>query len=157
VSLSIHAGSRSVRLAARIEATRSALFAAPAGPDDTAAAAARRIREKRNGLAVVCDAACAPLGIVSVIDINRVAAEHGERAPGPAVREVMNTAIVVCAPGDSVEQALDTMTEPEIRHLPVVEDRALRGIVSIRELLEARFEEARVGLGEMHRDVFGVG
>ena len=126
-------------------------------PEDTIITAAGRIAEKSKGLAVVCDANKAPLGIVSVIDINRAVAEYGERAPGMAVRGLMNTSIVVCAPTDTIAKALDKMMKRKIRHLPVVADNTLQGIVNIKDLLEARYNEARIDLEEMRRYIFAVG
>ena len=127
------------------------------GVTDTVKTASQRIAEKRRGLAVVCDDNNVPVGIVSVIDINRAVARYGDRAPGMAVREVMNTDIAVCAPTDTVEQALDKMVKRAIRHLPVVADANLCGCVNMRDLLEARFDEAQMGFEEMRRYVLGVG
>ena len=126
-------------------------------PEDTIMTAAGRIAENRKGLAVICDANRSPLGIVSVIDINRAVAKYGERAPEMAVRDLMNPSIAVCAPTDTIEKALDKMMKCEIRHLPVVADNTLQGIVNIKDLLEARFNEAQIDLEEMRRYVFAVG
>lgn len=127
------------------------------GPEDTVAETARRIAEKRRGLAVVCDADKALLGIISVIDINRALAQHAERAAAMRAREVMSTKIAVCAPGDTVEQALDNMTANHVRHLPVVDKGVLLGVINIGDLLHSRFEEARVTADDMRRYFFGAG
>jgi CBS domain-containing protein len=127
------------------------------GPDETVAAAARLIDDKRKGLAVVCAEDGALLGIISVIDINRAVARHGERGPAMAVHEVMNPDIVVCRPEDRVEKALEDMTKHGIRHLPVVETGVLLGVLNIRDLLEIRFEEAQMTVEDMQRYIHGVG
>ena len=127
------------------------------GPDQTVAAAARLIDDKKKGLAVVCAEDGALLGIISVIDINRAVARQGERAAAMAVHEVMNPDVVVCRPKDGVDHALEEMTKYGIRHLPVVENGVLRGIVNIRDLLEVRFEEARITVEDMQRYIHGVG
>lgn len=127
------------------------------GPGDSLAAAARRIADRKKGLAVVCNDQERPLGMISVIDINRAVADHEERAPGMAVRDLMTTDIIVCAPGDSVEEALERMTTHEVRHLPVVQDGTLKGIVNMRDLLRSRFKEAEMTAAEMQRYVFGAG
>jgi CBS domain-containing protein len=108
-------------------------------------------------LAVVCDENESPIGIISVIDINRAVVMYGDRAPGMTVRDVMSTDMVVCGRSDSVEHALDVMMKWGIRHLPVVAEGRLEGIVNIQDLLEARFDEAQLGLDEMRPYVFGVG
>ena len=127
------------------------------GPDDDVKTASSRIAQMRKGLAVVCDENESPIGIVSVIDVNHAVARHGDRAPGMAVRDVMHTDMVVCGPSDSVEQALDTMMKRGIRHLPVVAEGRLQGIVNAENLLEARFNEAQLGLDEMRQYVLGGG
>jgi CBS domain-containing protein len=126
-------------------------------PDMTLTAAARAIHDARRGLAIVCDAEQAILGVLSVIDVNRCLCHHGEKAAGMMVREVMNPDVVACGPEDTAEDALKKMTAHGIRHLPVVEDGALRGLVNLRDLLEIRFEHAEMTAEEMRRYVFGVG
>ena len=127
------------------------------GPEATVAAAARLIADKKKGLAVVCAEDGALLGIISVIDINRAVAQHGEGAAAMSVHEVMNPDVVVCRPEDGVDHALEDMTKHGIRHLPIVDNGVLRGVVNIRDLLEVRFEEARITVEDMHRYIHGVG
>ena len=125
------------------------------GPDDPLATVSRRIAEKGKGLAVVCGPNAAPLCCAdAVVCIAQLQAPGKRRM---AARDVMNTAICTCGLDDTVEQALDAMAARGIRHLPVVEDDAVRGIVNIKDLLEARFAEARIDLEEMRRYIFGVG
>ena len=126
-------------------------------PHDSVKTASSRIAEAGKGLAVVCDEAGKPVGIISVIDINRAVAKFGERAPAMLVLEVMNRDICTCNLGDSVERALELMMERRIRHLPVIAEGQLQGIVNVQDLLQSRFHEAQVGFDEMRRYVFGVG
>lgn len=130
---------------------------AAVSPEETVATAARRIADKGKGLAVICDQGKVLLGIISVIDINRAVALHREYAPALLARELMNTVIVVCKPDDTVEEALDKMACHGVRHLPVVENGALLGVVNIRHLLESRFERAQLTAAEMHRYIYGLG
>jgi CBS domain-containing protein len=127
------------------------------GPDQTVAMAARLIANKEKGLAVVCDTNHALLGIISVIDINRAVAVHIERASALQVRKVMNPTVVTCRPDDRVEDALDKMATNHIRHLPVVENGVLLGVVNIRDLLESRSEEEKFTAEELRRYIFGAG
>jgi CBS domain-containing protein len=126
-------------------------------PDESVAQAARRIDEAGKGLAVVLDKEGALRGILSVIDLNRGIARHGARLPELPVREVMNPKTCVCAPDDAIEAALERMTEAGIRHLPVVEAGRLRGLVTLRDLLRLRFDEAQVEGEELRRYFFGAG
>lgn len=110
-------------------------------PDETVMAVARRIDQNKRGMAVVRDAGERMLGVVSVIDINRAVANYGEQAPSLPVSKIMNTAVVSCKPQDRVHEALAKMKTYHIRHLPVVEDGILRGLVTMRDLLQCGCEE----------------
>lgn len=127
------------------------------GPEETVGATARRLAQKKKGLALVCDAAGRLLGVVSVIDINRAVADHGEHAPGMAVRTIMTTDYCACQLGDSVADALRMMTDRSIRHLPVLDEGVLKGLLNLRMLLERRFEEAEMETDEMRNYIFGAG
>lgn len=126
-------------------------------PDDTVAAVAKHLRDKDRGLAVVCDANHAPLGIISVVDINRAIAEYRERAPGMPAPSIMNADIVTCNTDDTVDKALDKMAAHGIRHLPVLQDGKMTAIVSLQDLLRARHEEAEISVEEMRRYFLGIG
>ncbi len=126
-------------------------------PEDTLTTAARAITAARRGLAVVCDGAGALLGVISVIDINRAVAEHGDRAPSMRVGDVMNPEVVVCGPEDTVEYGLELMTTHHLRHLPVVEGEVVLGRVTMSDLLKVRFEQAEMAVEEMRSYVYGVG
>ena len=126
-------------------------------PDDRVITAARLMKDAKKGLAAVVDADGALLGVLSVIDVNRGVADHGERAPDMLVRELMSANAVVCAPGDELEDALTVMTTAEVRHLPVVEGGVLQGLVNRRDLLRLRFEQAQMSMEEIRSYVFGVG
>lgn len=127
------------------------------GPEKTIGATARLLAARNKGLAMVCGPGDRLLGVVSVVDISRAVGEYGERAPAMAVDAIMTTNFVSCRLGDSVEDVLRTMTERGVRHLPVVEDGVLKGLLSIRAVLEYRFEEAEIRAEDMRKYIFGVG
>jgi CBS domain-containing protein len=127
------------------------------GPDDTVATVAKRMRDKQRGLAIVCDSNDAPIGIVSVIDINRAIADYEERASGMQARSVMNTDMVTCKATDTLDRALDKMAAHDIRHLPVLENGKITAVVSLQDLLRARYEQAEFSSEEMRRYFLGVG
>jgi CBS domain-containing protein len=126
-------------------------------PTEPAASVARLLSKKRRGFAVVCDDGDRPLGVLSVMDIVRALGEHEARTAELPVSSVMNTDFVVCKPQDSVEDALNLMAAHKIRHLPVVQDDRLIGVVSIRELLDYRFDEAERTSEELMKYIFSVG
>jgi len=127
------------------------------GPERTIGATARLLAERNKGLALVCDADDKLLGVVSVIDISRAVGEYGDCAPAMAVEAIMTTDFAFCRLEDSAEDVLRKMTERSVRHLPVVEKGVLKGLLNIRGVLEARFEDADMRADEMRKYVFGVG
>lgn len=127
------------------------------GPEKTIGATARLLAERNKGLALVCDAGDKLLGVVSVIDISRAVGEFAERAPTMTVETIMTTDFAFCRLEDSDEDVLRKMTERSVRHLPVVRDGVLKGLLNIRGVLESRFEEADMRAEEMRKYVFGVG
>jgi CBS domain-containing protein len=91
------------------------------------------------------------IGIVSERDVvNRVHGCGGELLATP-VSEIMSTEVVSCAPEDEVDNLMRTMTERRIRHLPVVVDGKLLGIVSIGDMVKARIGELEAERDHLHQ------
>ncbi len=81
------------------------------------------------------------LGMISERDVIRRLHQCGAGALGTPVSEIMSTTVYACAPEDTVDSLAATMTEHRIRHLPVVVDGSLRGIVSIGDVVKSRMDE----------------
>jgi len=92
------------------------------------------------GAALVTDLRGALLGIISERDLVRSFNELGGSALRVRVRDLMVRSVIVCAPKADVHDALSLMAFHRIRHLPVVEDGKIRGIISIRDVLKFRVE-----------------
>ena len=73
------------------------------------------------------------------------------------VEEIMQHEVVTASPDMSLAEAREQMQQHRIRHLPVVEDGVLRGVVNIRDLLETRFQEVQMTVEDMQRYIHGVG
>jgi CBS domain-containing protein len=80
-------------------------------------------------------------GIISERDIVRRLAEHGADVMAEPVGLNMTRNVHICRPSDTSEQLMATMTEQRVRHLPVVEDGMLMGIVSIGDIVASRVRE----------------
>ncbi|GLY77399.1 CBS domain-containing protein [Actinoallomurus iriomotensis] len=80
-------------------------------------------------------------GIVSERDIVRRLGERGAGLLDEPVSSIMTATVRTCAPGDNVEDLRATMTEHRIRHLPVVRDGRLAGIVSIGDVVKSAIAE----------------
>lgn len=81
------------------------------------------------------------VGLVSERDVVRALAGNGDAALDRPARDVMTSPVITISPHDSVNAAMGLMTDRRIRHLPVVEDGRLVGLVSIGDLVKRRIEE----------------
>src|SRR5262245_42709041 len=98
------------------------------------------LKLKGIGAFVVSEEGATVLGIVTERDIVRGLAEHGTKLLALPASRVMTPA-VTCTPEDSVTAVMARMTRDRVRHLPVVEDGQLRGIVSIGDVIKYRLDE----------------
>jgi CBS domain-containing protein len=80
-------------------------------------------------------------GIVSERDVVRRLHDRGPELLSMPVSEIMTTMVGSCRPGDSVDQLSVLMTERRIRHVPVVVDGKLAGIISIGDVVKSRMQE----------------
>jgi CBS domain-containing protein len=81
------------------------------------------------------------VGIVSERDVVRRLHERGADLLNARVSEIMTSNVFTCLPTDSVDSLAATMTERRIRHMPVVVDGSLAGIVSIGDVVKSRIGE----------------
>ena len=110
-------------------------------PDATIAQLVNGLRAERIGAMVVSEDGRSVLGIISERDVVRGLAERGPRIMDVQVSELMTRDVVSCAPRDTVKQVMAEMTRRRIRHLPVVAEGVLCGIVSIGDIVKNRLEE----------------
>jgi CBS domain-containing protein len=102
---------------------------------------------KRIGAVVVEDQWQKLSGIFSERDLLNGLARHGADALTLEVRQLMSAPVITCHESDRVDQALANMTMNRIRHLPVVDDGHLVGIVSIGDLVNHRLSEKQLEAG----------
>ena len=110
----------------------------------TLRALAHALRTESVGAMIVTDGKGGLQGIISERDLARGLAEFGADIPAMAVSDLMTRAVVTCAPDDSVAAVSKIMTQRRIRHVPVVVDGALVGLVSIGDVLKHRLDEVQL-------------
>jgi CBS domain-containing protein len=110
-------------------------------PTDSVELAVRKLAEHRIGALVVEDRWMKPVGIFSERDFINAVARSGSAVLGLSVQQLMSTPIRTCRSSDRVDAVLATMTIARIRHLPVIDDNELKGIVSIGDLVKHRLDE----------------
>ncbi|WP_285509530.1 CBS domain-containing protein [Actinokineospora sp. NBRC 105648] len=109
-------------------------------PGTTVAGLVALLAERNVGALVVIDGA-AVVGIVSERDVVRELGARGPDLLNATVAEIMTTAVLSARPDDSVDSLAATMTERRIRHLPVVVDGSLVGIVSIGDVVKSHISQ----------------
>ena len=94
-------------------------------------------------------------GITSEREVVRAIANHGERALAMPVMKALAPGIFRVAPQDSLKQAMNLMTRHRVRHLPVVADGKLVGIVSIGDIIKRRVDDLEMESNVL-RDVYSA-
>ena len=110
-------------------------------PDATIRELVQSLRDERIGAIVVSEDGRSVQGIISERDVVRGLAERGPRILDVQVSELMTRDVVSCAPRDTVKQVMAEMTRRRIRHLPVIAEGVLCGMVSIGDVVKNRLEE----------------
>lgn len=109
-------------------------------PDAKLAAAIRLLAEKKIGAVLVMNQSRLE-GILSERDIVRVLGERGAGALEAPVSEVMTRKVVTCKEADTVAELMETMTTGKFRHLPVIDNGKVIGLISIGDIVKRRVQE----------------
>lgn len=109
---------------------------------DTVGDAVTLLNDKNIGAVVVKDGTGAVSGILSERDIVHRLKSHGPAMLSSPVRDCMTRAPHTCKPDDTLDELMGVMTEKRVRHLPVVNDGKLIGLVSIGDVVKRKIEEA---------------
>ena len=94
------------------------------------------LAEKGVGAVVVSDASLSVLGILSERDVVRVIAKHGASALDDPVSRYMTSKVITVTRDDTIDHLMQTMTAGRFRHVPIVKDGRLIGIVSIGDVVK---------------------
>ncbi|MHB8681324.1 MAG: CBS domain-containing protein [Acidimicrobiales bacterium] len=128
-----------MRISALLADKGSAVVTIPR--DATVAEAVSELGRHRIGALVVSSDGVHIEGIVSERDVVRGLGERREALLDEPVEGIMTATVLTCSPDNDVELLMTTMTEHRVRHVPVVEDGELRGLVSIGDVVKHRLAE----------------
>ena len=104
--------------------------------------AAAIMSEKRIGTIVVSDdGGQTPAGILSERDIVRELGRRGAACMSETVGDMMTRKLITCSPSDTSDAILEQMTEGRFRHMPVLDNGKLVGLISIGDVVKARLAE----------------
>jgi CBS domain-containing protein len=110
-------------------------------PNATLETAVRTLAEHRIGALLVLGPDRRVIGILSERDIVRTLAELGAAALAQPLAQVMTRRVVTCNPSETISVIMERMTAGKFRHVPVVEQDQVVGIVSIGDVVKYRLHE----------------
>ncbi len=115
--------------------------------------AAKLLDQRRIGALVVVDDQRALVGILSERDIVRGLARHGQAVLEMQVGQLMTVDVLTCTPEETIDGIMATMTSNRVRHLPVIEEGRLAGIITIGDVVKARLEETTLQVDSLREYV----
>ena len=125
-------------------------------PEQTVREAVALLTSHNVGALVVTAETGIPIGIISERDIVRAAAVN-EQVFSESVSAVMTKELITGLPQDDLKSVANTMTEKHIRHLPVVDQGKLVGIISIGDVVKAQRDQYLGEIDTLHTQILGEG
>ena len=123
-------------------------------PESSVKRAADWLRAKNIG-ALVVTTENAVLGLISEREIVHAFSRYGETAGSMLVKEIMQFGVTAVPPDESVIRVMNLMTHHRVRHMPVLRDGKLVGIVSIGDVVKHRLEDLELETNVL-RDVYNA-
>ena len=123
-------------------------------PDDTVLDAIRVMAEKNIGVVLVMQGD-EMLGIMSERDYARKVIVKGKASDTTPVSDIMTSDVLTTSGGDTVNACMTMMTERKIRHLPVVDDGTVVGMISIGDLVEAIIADQQEEIEQLEHYISG--
>ena len=120
-------------------------------PSQSIEAAAQLLADNKIGAVVAIDRGNKVCGIVSERDLVRVIAKQGASALQTSIDNCMTKDVIGCTDGEDINSLMDKMTTGRFRHLPVINDGKLAGIISIGDVVKRKIQLAELEAEEMKR------
>lgn len=126
-------------------------------PDDSVQTIVDTLARHRIGAVLVVDGAGGLLGIVSERDVVRAMAGSLGAVTTKTAADIMTEKVRTCAPGDTEADLMQLMTEHRIRHLPVIAEGRIAGMISIGDVVKHRIEHMEREAEEMKTYIASAG
>jgi CBS domain-containing protein len=124
---------------------------------DSLKEAIKKLDYERIGATLVVNDGGRLVGMLSERDLIGVFAEYGDRALLVNVGALMTRRVFGCTPDDDIEDVMAWMVQHRVRHLPVVEDGRVQGMVSIGDVVKHRLDEVLRTEQQLHDYIAGTG
>lgn len=126
-------------------------------PESTVLDALQKMAEQDVGALVVLDSEGEVAGLVSERDYARKVILRGKVSRDTPVQEIMRRPVICVSSRQSVDACMKLMTEHRTRHLPVVENGQLSGLISIGDVVKAVIEDQQFTIEQLHHYISGHG
>jgi CBS domain-containing protein len=124
------------------------------GPDDSVFDAIQKMAKANIGALMVIEDD-RPVGIFTERDYARNVILQGKSSPTTPVRDIMTTRVIYARPEQAVEECMAVMTEKHIRHLPVLRDEKLIGMISIGDLVKSIIADQKFTIEQLEQFIHG--
>jgi len=123
-------------------------------PDDSVFDAIQKLANANIGSLIVIEDG-RPVGIFTERDYARNVILKGKSSPTTQVRDIMTTRVVYVHPEQTVEECMAIMTDKHIRHLPVLQDEKLIGMISIGDLVKSIIADQKFTIEQLEQFIHG--
>ncbi len=123
-------------------------------PDDSVFDAIQKLAAANIGSLIVIEDD-RPVGIFTERDYARNVILKGKSSPTTQIREVMTTRVIYVQPSQTVEECMAIMTDKHIRHLPVLRDEKLIGMISIGDLVKSIIADQKFTIEQLQQFIQG--
>jgi len=123
-------------------------------PDDSVFDAVQKLANANIGSLIVIEDD-RPVGILTERDYARSVVLQGKSSPTTPVRDIMTTRVIYVQPKQTVEECMAIMTDKHIRHLPVLNDDKLVGMISIGDLVKSIIEDQKFTIEQLEHFIHG--
>jgi len=118
------------------------------GPGETVFDAIRKMAEQNVGSLVVCEGQ-KPVGIITERHYARNVFLKGRASPSTLVRDIMETQVLYATPDQTVDECMAVMSDKRVRHLPVIDQDKLIGIISIGDLVKNIIDDQKFTIEQL--------
>ena len=120
------------------------------GPDELVSAAIQKLADYNKGALPVCNDKNELVGIITERDIVRKCFVAGVDFRNKKIMDIMTKQVAIATMDDDLDYAVNTMKKKGIRHLPIMEDKRVVGIISMRDIVGFQYEETKAEIKYIH-------